>query len=160
MEISTAREKGNISLTKLLCLIFIPTSILTFAYFLVGNLQNAIPSIMLFYVLAAFILFPIELTIVFRASKKEYGKYSLKSAFANYKKMHWGKIFLYGSLLFAFAGLASITVAPLENMLLAPVAKITPEYFNWNNIDYLKQYSPNILLVTCTIYMFGEYCFK
>lgn len=146
----------EMSLQKILCMIFIPSSILTIVYIIIGGLNRTIPSLLLFYICATLILFPIEIGIVFNASKKEYGSYSLKSAFTNYKKMSWWKIFLYGSLLFAFAGIMSVTLAPLENTLFAPITnKFTqsiPEYFNWNNIEYYKQFSKDILLLTCVSY--------
>ncbi|MCG8539106.1 MAG: CPBP family intramembrane metalloprotease, partial [Clostridia bacterium] len=62
----------------------------------------------------------------------------------------------YGFLLWGFAGIMSVTIAPLENMLFAPISSwltsIMPEYFDWNNIDYLKQYSKNILILTSVVY--------
>jgi len=142
---------------RVLLFIFIPTSLLTLAYVLVGNLlQNTIPSILLFFILATFILFPIELFVVLYATKKEYGRYSLKSAFSGHQKLSWWKIFAYGSLLWAFAGIMSAIIVPLENMLFDPITsrltRIIPPYFDWNNIDYLKQYSNNILLMTCVVY--------
>ena len=140
----------EMSLQKILCMIFIPTSILTIVYIITGSLKPIIPSLLLFYICAAFILFPIEIGVVLNASKKEYGGYSLKSAFTNYNKMSWWKIFIYGSFLFAFAGIMSVTVAPLENNLFASISnKLTqsmPVYFNWNNIEYFKQYPKGILL--------------
>ena len=142
----------EMSLPKIFLMIFIPTSILTIVYMITGGLKQPIPSLLLFYICAAFILFPIELGVVINASKKEYGSYSLKSAFANYDKMSWWKIFLYGIFLFGFAGIMSVTVAPLENHLLAPISsKFTqniPAYFDWNNIEYFKQFSKDILLIT------------
>lgn len=148
--------QDNISLTKLFGLIFIPTSLLTITYIILGQLQDTIPSILLFYVLASVILFPIELFVVFGASKKKYGSYSLKSAFTNHEKMSRLKIFIYGILLFGFAGLMSVTIAPLEIMLTAPLADklthIMPAYFDWNNMEYLKQYSKNILLITFVVF--------
>jgi uncharacterized protein len=148
----TNKSIEEISLSKLLCLIFIPTSILTIVYILIGFLQNIIPSLLLFYLCATFILFPIEIGIVMYASKEEYGSYSLKSSFSRHNKMSWWKIFLYGSFLFAFAGIMSVTIAPLENNLFAPISnlqkQITPVYFDWNNIEYFKQYSKDILLLT------------
>ena len=72
------------------------------------------------------------------------------------KKMSWWKIFIYGLLLFGFAGLMSATIAPLEIMLTAPLADklayIMPAYFDWNNMEYLMQYSKNILLITFIVY--------
>lgn len=149
---TTMQIADNLSVTKLLGLIFIPTTILTLAYIFIGQLQNAIPSILLFFILAFLILFPIELGVVLRASKNRYGSYSLKSAFANQKKMSWWKILIYGVVLFGFAGLMSATIVPFETMLTAPLAdKFTqsiPAYFDWYNMDYLQQYSKNILLIT------------
>lgn len=146
----------EISLQKILCLIFIPSSLLTVVYIVTGSLKQTIPSLLLFYICATFILFPFEIGVVLNASKKEYGRYSLKSAFTNYKKMSWWKIFLYGSFLFAFAGIMSVTVAPLENSLFAPISnKLTqsmPAYFDWNNIESFQQYPRYILLLTCVGY--------
>lgn len=154
--LSQNKSTEKISLLKLIYLIFIPTSILTAVYIIIGFMQNAIPSRLLFSLCGAFILVPIEIGIVMSASKKEYGSYSLKSSFAHHSKMSWWKIFLYGSFLFAFAGIMSVTIAPLEDKLFAPIAnqlaQITPEYFDWNNIGYMRHYSKGILLLTCIGY--------
>ena len=107
MKKSILKIPENISLTKLFGLVFIPTSILTISYIVLGLLQNTIPSILLFFLLALLILFPIELFVFLNASKKKNGSYSLKSAFANYEKMSWWKILFYILLLFGFAGLMS-----------------------------------------------------
>ena len=137
-------------------MVFIPSSILTIVYITIGSLKQTIPSLLLFYIWATLILFPIEIGVVLNASKKEYGRYSLKSAFTNYNKMSWWEIFLYAALLFAFAGIMTITVASLENKLFAPISnKLTqslPAYFDWKNIDYFKQYSKDTLLFTCVSY--------
>ena len=92
----------EMSLQKILCLIFIPSSILTAVYIITGSLNHTIPSLLLFYICAILILFPFELGVVLNASKKEYGSYSLKSAFANYNKMSWWKIFIYGAFFVCF----------------------------------------------------------
>ena len=156
---TTNKSIEQISIPKLLCLIFIPTLILTTVYVIAGFsgfMQNTIPSLLLFFLCAALILFPIEIGIVLSASKKEHGNYSLKSAFARHNPMSWWKVFLYGSLLFGFAGIMSATLAPLENKLFAPIsnqlAQITPAYFDWTNIENLKQYSQGIMLLTCVGY--------
>lgn len=151
------QKSNNISLIKVILLIFIPTTILTLIYVLLGYIQKAIPSLLLFFVLAMLILFPIELAIVLRASKKEFGSYSVKSAFVNQEKATWKKSLLIGSLLFCFAGIMCVTVSPLENFLTLSVsnklAKVTPAYFDWNNIENLRQYPKNILLLTCIAYV-------
>ncbi|NLZ52442.1 MAG: CPBP family intramembrane metalloprotease [Thermoanaerobacteraceae bacterium] len=97
-----------------------------------------------------------QIYVVLSGSKREYGRYSLKSGFSNHQKLSWWKIFIYGLLLLTFAGIMSVTIAPLENMLFAPITKrlthIIPPYFDWNNMDYLKHYSKSILWLTCVIY--------
>jgi len=149
---TSALIPDRLSVSKLLGLIFIPTSLLTIAYIVIGQMQNAIPSILLFFVLTMLILFPIELWIVLRASKNKFGNYSLKSAFTDQKKMSWWKIILYGVVLFGYAGLMSAVIVPVEKLLTAPLAdqfiQRIPAYFDWNNLDYLRQYSTNILLIT------------
>jgi uncharacterized protein len=154
---------GNLSLWKVLLLIFIPTSLLMLVYIPAGLLlQDTLPSLMLFVLLAAVILFPVQLFVVMSASKKEFGSYSLKSAFSNHQKMSWWKIILYGALLWGFAGLMTITIVPLEDMLFAPIAErvsqIIPPYFDWADIDDLRQYSTNILLLACvTIFVLNGF---
>jgi membrane protease YdiL (CAAX protease family) len=128
------------------------------AYVLAGYLlQDTMPSLLLFFLLALSILFPLQLLIIFIASKKEYGSYSLRSAFSTYQKLNWWKIVLYGVLLWGFAGIMTVTIAPLENMLFSPISErlsaIIPPYFDWTNIEYLQQYSSNILLLTCAMYL-------
>jgi membrane protease YdiL (CAAX protease family) len=151
-----SKVQKELSFQKILFMIFVPSSILTAIYIIVGGLNQTVPSLLLFYICATFILFPIEIGVVLHASKKEYGSYSLKSAFTNYNKMSWWKIFLYGAFLFGFAGLMSVALAPLENNLFAPISnklkQSNPAYFDWQNIEFLKQYSKDILLLTCISY--------
>lgn len=158
MKTSNERITGNLSIWKVLLLIFIPPSLLMVAYALAGYLlQDTMPSLLLFFLSALSILFPIQLLVIFIASKKEYGIYSLRSAFSNYQKLNWWKVVLYGALLWGFAGLMTVTIAPLENMLFSPISErllaIIPPYFDWTDIEYLQQYSSNILLLTCAMYL-------
>ncbi len=156
MKTSIEKKNDNFSLTKVIFLIFVPTTILTTIYVILGHVQETIPSLLLFFVLALFILFPIELAVVLCASKKEFGSYSVRSAFVNQEKTNWKKTLLYGFLLFGFAGIVSATVGPLEILLTTPVsnklAEIIPTYFDWNNMQNLRQYPKNILLLTCFAY--------
>lgn len=150
------QKEKEIRLRKVLGMIFIPSSMMTLVYLVTGSRNQTIPSLLLFYLWATLILFPIELGVVLHASKRQYGSLSLKSAFANDEKMEWWKVFLYGAFLFAFAGLMSATLAPLEGSLFAPVssyfAQRIPAYFDWQNMEAYKQYSGNILLLTCAAY--------
>lgn len=153
MQTYKTNRKKEMSTLQLAAIIFIPTTALTVSYIFAGYVQTIIPSLLLFFLLAMIILFPFEVGVVLKASNKEYGKYSFKSAFNHYNKMSPWKILMYGAFLCGFAGIMSITIAPLENSLFAPLSNdITPGYFNWNDIEYLKQYSKEILLITCVVY--------
>jgi len=104
MNTSIEKKNDNLSLITVFFLVFVPTTILTAVYVLLGLVQETIPSLLLFFALALVILFPFELVVILRASKKEFGNYSLRSAFANQEKPNWTKTLLYVSLLFCFAG--------------------------------------------------------
>ena len=114
------------------------------------------PHILLFCILGTFTLVPIELGIILSAGKKENGSFSLKSAFAGQEKVPVWKIVLIAFLLFCLAGLLSITVAPLENTILAPVRQAVlnrlPVGFDWQNIGYVKTFPKAVLIVTCVYY--------
>ena len=150
-------EKKELSISKVCGLIFIPTMVLTSCYVAIGLHWQEIPSIALFYLLAMLILFPLEIGIVLKASKKEYGKYSLKSAFENHKKLRKREIIFYGAILFVFAGAMSATITPLEDTLMSPIAEFvkrqTPDYFDWLNIELTCSYSKGILLLTSIVFL-------
>jgi uncharacterized protein len=157
METVTKGTQRNLRMPTVLLLIFAPSLLLMLIYIVIGPLfQDIMPSILLFYLIAIFTLFPIQLWVVLSASKAEYGTYSLKSAFSYHQKMAFWKVFLYGALLWGFAGIMSITVSPLEHRLFAPISErllqAIPPYFNWANIEYLQRYSRGVLLLTAVIY--------
>jgi uncharacterized protein len=148
---------GSLGIGKVLLLIFVPTALLTVAYVWAGLLLgDRLPTLLIFFVLALLILFPVQLFVVVSASKKEYGGYSLQSAFSNHQKLSWWKILLTSALLWGFAGILSITLAPLEAALMAPLSArlfaALPAYFDWTNAEVLQQYPRNILLVTAGLY--------
>jgi len=143
---------------KVLLYIFVPTSILSLVYLGVGQIsavQMAIPSLLLFFLLALLILFPLEILIVCFASKKAFGRYSLKSAFTIHQKLPWWKIALFGALGWFFAGIMTLTIAPIENILFAPasvwLSGLLPSYFDWTNFDYLEYYSRSTLILTAVV---------
>jgi membrane protease YdiL (CAAX protease family) len=150
-------KNDNLPLLKVAFLIFVPTTLLTVSYILLGHVLETIPSLLLFYALTAFILFPIELAVVLCSSKKAFGSYSVRSALVNQGKTSWKKTLIYGTILFGFAGIMSITVAPFENWITTPVSnkllEIMPAYYDWNNMEFLRQYPKNIVLLTCIVYV-------
>lgn len=150
------KKKDNLPLIKVVLLIFVPSILLMVVYAFLGQVQDSIPSLLLFYALTIFILFPFELGVVLWASKREFGSHSLRSAFVNQEKANWLRTLFFGILLFGFAGIAFYTIGSLENMITSPIAsklaEITPDYFDWNNLEKLRQYPKNILLLTFIIY--------
>ena len=146
---------GQINTKRLLLYIFIPTAVVSLSYLVLGHFCP-IPHLLLFCILGTVTLVPIELGFIFSASKKEHGSFSLKSALVGQEKMPVWQIVLIAFLFFSLAGLFSITIAPLENSLLAPVREAVlnklPVGFDWQNIEHVRTFSKPVLIVTCVYY--------
>ncbi len=144
-----------VSTKRLLLNILLPTTAVSLSYLILGHFCP-LPHLLLFCILGTVTLVPIELGIIFSASKKEYGSFSLKSALAGQEKMPVWQIILTAFLFFSLAGLFSITAAPLENSLLAPVREAVlsrlPVGFDWQNTEYVKTFSKPVIIVTCIYY--------
>lgn len=112
----------TINTKGLLLRIFIPTSLLSLAYLLLGQFSK-IPHLLLFCILGTVVLMPIELGIILSASKKEYGTYSLKSALCGQEKM------------------------PVWNVL-----HHLPTGFDWTDMEYLRSFARPTLVLTCIYY--------
>lgn len=157
MKVQVNKIEHDLAISKVLLLIFIPTTLVTVLYALLGEyFEGYIPSLLLFFLLAVTVLFPAELYIVLHASKKEYGDYSFKSALNNQQRLPWWTIFIYGTMLWGWAGLMSVLLLPLEELYLSPITEpikqLVPTYYDWMNLEYLKQYPKGILILTCVIY--------
>lgn len=146
---------NKIDTKGLLIRILIPTIVLCLSYLILGHFCN-MPYILLFCILGTFTLFPIELGMILYASKKEYGTYSLKSAFVGQEKLALWKIVLIGFVFFGIAGLLLAFVAPIENQFFSEmrtaVLNNLPTGFDWTNLEYIKSFSKPILVFTCIYY--------
>lgn len=146
---------NKIDTKGLLVRVFIPTVVLSLSYLILGNFTH-IPHILLFCILGTVILMPIELGIILSASKKEYGKYSLKNAFSGQKKIAIWKVLVIAFIFFGIAGLLSVFIAPIENQIFAEmrsnVLNHLPIGFDWTNYEYLKSFPKPILILTCIYY--------
>ncbi|MCI9408293.1 MAG: CPBP family intramembrane metalloprotease [Oscillospiraceae bacterium] len=135
--------------------VFIPTFALSLAYLFLGHFCK-IPYILLFCILGTVILVPIELGMILSASKKEYGAYSLKSAFTGQDKFPLWKALLIAFVCFGIAGLLSSFIAPAENQIFsslrASLLDNLPIGFDWTNYEYLKTFSKPVLILTCIYY--------
>ena len=135
--------------------IFIPTIILTLSYLLLGHFCS-IPHILLFCILGTLILTPIELGMILKASKDEYGKYSLQSALAGQEKCSIWKVLIIAFVFFGIAGLLSALIAPPENQVFAGIRSEIldrlPIGFDWTNYEYMKTFPKPMLVITCAYY--------
>jgi uncharacterized protein len=149
---------GDLPMRRIMFLVFAPAVLVTLAYVGLGfAVRGAIPSLLLLFLLAASILFPIQLFVVLSASKREFGRFSLRSAFRDHRALPWWQVAGYGAVLWGWAGLMSVTVGPLEVALLAPMAErlsqLLPPYFDWGRTDLLQQYPRGVLLATGVVYL-------
>lgn len=146
---------NRIDTKGLLFRIFIPTIVLSLSYWLLGHFVN-IPHILLFCILGTFFLVPMELGIILLASKKEYGTYSLKSAFYGQEKIAIWRVQIIALVFFGITGLLSAFVTPIENQIFAEmrsnILNNLPVGFNWTNYEYLKMFSKKILIMSCVYY--------
>lgn len=146
---------NKIEIKGLLFRIFLPTTVLSFSYLLLGHFCR-IPHILLFCILGTFFLVPIELGFILKASKREYGKYSLQSALAGQEKCPLWKVLIIAGVLFGVAGLLSAFAAPIENQIFAQirtnVLNRLPRGFDWTDDVYLKTFSKPVLIITCVYY--------
>ena len=146
---------NKIDTNGLLLKIFIPSIVLSSSYLILGHFC-IIPHILLFCILGTFILVPIELGIILKASKIEYGKYSLESAFAEQEKSSLWKVLIIAFAFLGIAGLLSAFIAPIENQVFAEirsnVLNSLPAGFDWTNYKYQKTFSKPILIITCAYY--------
>lgn len=146
---------NKIDTKGLLLRIFVPAAVLSLSYLLLGHLCN-IPHILLFCILGTFTLVPMELGVIISASKKEYGAYSFKSAFAGQEKIAVWKMLGIAFVFFGIAGLLSVFVGPIENQIFVAmrsnVLDSLPMGFDWTNFEYMKSFSKPILILTCVYY--------
>jgi hypothetical protein len=149
--------KKEIPFSKILLYIFIPPLLTMFLYIVLSLAFNpVIPTLLLFFISALLVLFPIQIYLILKASKNEYGRYSLKTAFENQKKHPLWLLILLGMVCFGFAGLMTLTIMPLEHSLFSPLSErlygAIPSYFNWRNLEILNSYPKMILIITGILY--------
>ncbi len=146
---------NKIDTKGLLLRIFIPTTTLSLSYLLLGYFCK-IPHLLLFCILATVILLPMELGVILSASKKEFGTYSLKSAFIGQEKQPIWQALIIAFVFFGIAGLLSVFIAPVENQIFAEMRATLldnlPKGFDWTNYEYLKSFSRPMLILTCVYY--------
>lgn len=146
---------NKINTKGLILRIFIPTAALSLSYLILGHF-GSIPHILLFCILGTLVLVPMELGIILKASKDEYGRYSLQSAFAGQEKGSMWKALITALALFGIAGLLSAFIAPIESRVFAGIRSEMldrlPRGFDWTDYADLKAFSKPLLMITCVYY--------
>lgn len=146
---------NKIGAKGLILRVFAPTIILSASYLVLGHFST-IPHILMFCILGTFLLVPVELGTILKASKREYGKYSLQGAFEGQEKSSIWKALMLAFVFFGIAGLLSAFIAPIENQVFADIRSSVlnslPRGFDWTDYEYLKTFSTPILVITCVYY--------
>jgi uncharacterized protein len=145
-------------LPQILAYVFIP-SVLTTALYIVLSISfhRVLPTILLFFIAATLLLFPLQIVLIMKESKDVYGKYSLRSALDDQRRHPLWFTFLLGMASFGFAGLMTLTLMPWEASLFGSLSsalyQAIPKYFNWGNLDHIRSYSKPVLIVTGVFYL-------
>jgi membrane protease YdiL (CAAX protease family) len=113
-----------------------------------------IPPPLSFVLIGLFALAPIEMIAILLASKKEYGKYSWKSALVYNRKMPPRKLLLTTAILFCIAGAVALLVGKIETpLLMSTVFKFIPDYFRFESFaEQAAGYPAAVVLATCILY--------
>lgn len=150
------KNTTQIGLMKTAATVFGMTGLFTVLYFITGIKLPQLPTLLIFCILGGLFLMPVEWFLMLRQSKKDYGKYSLKSALIGQDKQPIIKTLFFAFVLFGVAGIFSITIQPLENMLLFALRErllsFLPMAFDWNNIKYIRSFPKNTIMATCAVY--------
>jgi membrane protease YdiL (CAAX protease family) len=148
---------AHISLGKTIAMVFGSTGLFTALYLVAGILCPQLPTLLIFCILGALFLFPVEWFLIVRQSKKDYGNYSLASALIGREKQSLLKTLLLAFVLFGIAGICASTIQPLENMLFfswrEKLLSLLPIGFDWTNIKYIKSFPKGIVTATCAVYV-------
>lgn len=152
--------KGKKTIWWLAAMTILPSAVSTAIYFAVGQLWQGVPSIALFCIVAGLTLMPFEVAVILLENRKESGKYGLNITFSEHVPMPWWQIFLWGFALFGIAGLATVTIAPLEDRMLSGLSgrfwAMLPSYFYWDDFAAMKQYAYGTRLFTCILYLIAN----
>lgn len=150
------KNPAQIGLAKTTAMVFGTTGLFTALYLIAGIILPQLPTLLIFCILGGLFLMPVEWFLLLRQGRKDYGKYCLGAALIGQEKPPVLKTLFIALVLFGASGIFSFTVQPLENMLLFTLREkllsFLPVGFDWNNIEYMKSFPPNMLAVTCAVY--------
>lgn len=148
-------KKREISIKRLILSVFLPATLLLLLYLGALNFRDTIPPLLSWILIGIFVLAPFELYVILCASKKEFGKYNLKSALIYNSKIPPRKLLLKAIILFCIAGTVAIIVGNIETpFMTSTVFKFVPEYFMLEDfMNQTNQYSSAMVLLTVVLYV-------
>lgn len=140
---------------KLPLLTLLPSAAATALYVGIGLRWQGVPSMALLFLVFVPTLFLFEVLVLLAAGRREFGAYGLRAALDGCEVLAWWRVLLWALLLFAFAGLMTVTAAPLEARWTAGVSArlAPPAYFDWNDLSSLGRYSRGVRVFTAVLYL-------
>jgi hypothetical protein len=147
--------KREMSIGRLILSVFLPATLLLLLYIGALNFRDTIPPLLSWILIGIFVLAPFELYVILCASKKEFGKYNLKSALIYNSKIPPRKLLLKAIILFCIAGTVAIFVGNIETpFMTSTVFKFVPDYFMIEDfMNQTTQYPSTTILLTCIFYV-------
>lgn len=151
-------NRREISIKRLMLLVYLPATLLLMFYLGTLIFRDAIPPLLSWILIGIFMLAPFELYIILCASKREFGKYNLKSALIYNGKISPRELLLKAIVLFCIAGSVAIIVGNIETpFMTSTVFKFVPEYFMLEDfMNQISQYSSAMILLTVNLYVFAN----
>jgi uncharacterized protein len=153
-KIPTVNSNEQLSMKRLLSLVFIP-AILLLVVFVASCmlLKDYIPVYLCLLLCIIVVIVPFEIIVIGNENKNKFGKFGLQAAFRRHAPMSWWKIILMAFLLFSWAGLVFALLQPVENSLLIHwVFKFVPAFLYSTNFSAQLALFPKwIIAVTCIV---------
>ncbi|WMJ89025.1 CPBP family intramembrane glutamic endopeptidase [Anaerocolumna sp. MB42-C2] len=150
----TDNKIKQLSVPKLLLLVFIPAILIFGTYFWATQFEAVIPPFLSFTVIILIILIPSEIGIILFFSKRETNHLNLLSAFIKHEKMPVYKIIGISAVLILIGGIVFTFVSPIErNIMFHTIYQNVPEYFKLSDFFiHYKDYPRCIIIISFILY--------
>lgn len=154
----TDKKIKQLSVIKLLLLVFFPALLILGAYLWAIQFRATIPPFLSFMVIIFVVLIPSELGIILIFSKKETGKLNLQSAFISQEKLSVKEIIGISIGLVVFAAMIFTFISPIEsNFMFKTIFSKVPEYFKLADFfNHYENYSKGIVITSLVLYAIGD----
>lgn len=154
----TDKKIKQLSVIKLLLLVFFPALLILGAYLWAIQFRATIPPFLSFMVIIFVVLIPSELGIILIFSKKEIGKLNLQSAFISQEKLSVKEIIGISIGLVVFAAMIFTFISPIEsNFMFKTIFSKVPEYFKLADFfNHYENYSKGIVITSLVLYAIGD----